>query len=224
MKIVPYSGPINLETVTDINLSQSDVGNNPWVNLYIGRLKFAFDDLSIGGGNSAISLCHVYDSHMAPQFEKKIIGLGNKWRLNLTQIVLRDNWDADGNSIYKYIDEMGTIHRLVSFSGGWYDDCNAKTVLKQQGDYFELTDGVGNRLRFDKNGYLCENYSCHSDSICKVYKYDQNRLISVYDKRTWSESKQLARTRIELEYDDNDLLTSMTSYGDYTTRLEKLEY
>lgn len=225
MKIVPMNMPVQLEKIKDINYSQADLGNNPWVNLYTGRLKFAFEDLTIGGGNSTIAISHIYNSQINTEFAKKSKGFGKNWKLNLSQFLINDYCDKEGNRIFKYMDEMGEIHRLVAFSGGWYDDRNAKIVLKKVGDYYDLIDGIGNRLRFDVDGYLCYSFSCHSDFICKAYNYDdKNRLTSVYDLRTWVNAKHLAKTRIELEYDENDLLISMTSYGDFTKKLARMEY
>lgn len=56
--------PVNKEVISDINYSQSNIGNNPTVNLATGRMQYVFQDADIGATNFAINVAHVYNSKL----------------------------------------------------------------------------------------------------------------------------------------------------------------
>lgn len=217
------TAPAQLEVITVKNYSQADVGDNPAVNLAVGRLKYFFSDLSVGHGNFNIAISHVYNSMLNESFRGNIVGLGNNWKLNLSQSIIQDYVNQDGAKIYKYMDELGEVHRFVQFAANrCYDDRNAKVTLTVSSESSVISDGVGNKLYFNSDGLLSKSVSCHNSAIEKVYNYDeQKRLVSVYDSRTVK--NKVPKSRLELTY-DGDYLTSMTSYGNFNKKLFCLTY
>ena len=103
-------------SVPQANLNQSyseaNSGENPTVNLAIGRLSYAFDDLSTGYGNFAVEVKHVYNSISNPLFANKIVGVGNGWKLNLHRRPVQS-----GNDV------------VVSSKAYYYDDQNRTTAM-----------------------------------------------------------------------------------------------
>ncbi len=200
--------PVKPETIKDVDYSQSNIGGNPTVNLAIGRLQYVFQDAEIGAANYAINIAHVYNNKLNNRFAGKIAGFGNNWKLNLSQFVIADNYDSStGRSVLKYMDESGEIHRYVSFdTNKWYNDCKATSTIQKINGEYVLSDGVGNKLYFNSNGYLFKSVSCQNNSIVKAYNYDENsRLTSVYDQRT-------PNNRINLSYNSNGALDTMVAY------------
>ena len=100
-------------SVPQANLNQSyseaNSGENPTVNLAIGRLSYAFDDLSTGYGNFAVEVNHVYNSIFKILFANKIVGVGNGWKLNLHQrLVQRGNDVVVSSKVYD-CDDFGNL-------------------------------------------------------------------------------------------------------------------
>ncbi len=215
--------PLPQEAIRETNYSKADERGNPCVNLATGRLKYMFDDVAIGQGNFNIAVSHVYSSKGYGAFASKIKGLGNNWKLNLTQIVVPDNYYQNNAKVYKYLDESGEVHRFVQFdTNRYYDDRNAQITLIVKEQEYVIRDGLGNKLYFNLDGLLTRSVSCHNASIQKIYNYDtQKRLVSVYDSRTVTNGK--AKSRIELQY-GNGCLTSVTSYGNFNSKLFGLAY
>lgn len=211
------SMPVKQEVINDIDYSQSNIGDNPTINLAIGRMQYIFQDVGIGAGNFAINVAHVYNSKLNATFANKILGLGNKWKLNLTQCVVNDNYDSTtGKSILKYMDESGEIHRYISYdTNKWFNDSKATSIIELIDGNYILSDGVGNKLYFNTDGYLFKSVSCQNSNIVKVYKYDSNnRLVSVYDQRTLQDS--IAKNRIDLTYNSLGNLEKMIAYANNT--------
>ena len=214
MKYTYLSTPVNTEEINEINYSQANVGNNPSINLATGRLQYMFHDAESGAGNFSINVAHIYNSKLNDKFTAKLINLGKKWKLNLTQCIILDNYDsATGKSIIKYMDESGEIHRFISFdTNKWHNDCDSKTTIEKVGQEYILSDGVGNKLYFNTKGYLSKSVSCQNASIVKVYKYDAlNRLVSVYDQRTLKNN--VVQNRVDLFYDGSKNLKQIITYN-----------
>lgn len=212
--------PVNKEVISDINYSQSNIGNNPTVNLATGRMQYVFQDADIGATNFAINVAHVYNSKLNNAFAQKILGLGNNWKLNLSQFIIADNYDGStGLPVLKYMDESGEIHRYVSFgTNKWYNERKATSIIEKVSGNYVLSDGVGNKLYFDSNGYLINSISCQNSNILKKYIYDANhRLISVYDNRKQD-------NHIDLAYNSDGNLEKMIAYVKGTRPVTGLRY
>lgn len=199
------------------NFSQADLGDNPSVNLATGRLRYAFSDLSIGHGNFAIDVSHIYLSKTCSDVTNVFSEFGKKWKLNLSQYVAQDG------SNFLYLDAMGEVHRFVKFdTTRYYDDRNAKLVLETNSNGYIITDGVGNKLYFNSNGYIIRSVSCHNSAMRKEFVYEGNKLVSVYDLR--SVKNGVVQSRIALTYNANGLLSTMTAYVNNGRVLGKLKY
>lgn len=206
------SMPVKPETVKGTDYSQSNIGNNPTVNLAIGRLQYVFQDVGIGTSNFAVSAAHIYSTRLNGKFATMISGLGKNWKLNLTQFVIADNYDSEtGLPVLKYFDESGEIHRYVYYSTNkWYNERKATSTIEKVDGNYVLSDGVGNKLYFNANGYLVKSVSCQNSKIVKLYTYDSNnRLTSVYDQRT-------PKNHIDLTYNADGNLETMIAYASNT--------
>ena len=209
-------------SVPQANLSQSyseaNLRENPTVNLAIGRLSYAFDDLSTGYGNFAVEVNHVYNSISNPLFANKIVGVGNGWKLNLHQCLVQS-----GNDVL-FLDAAGETHTFKRFDGNRYYDCqNAKTVLYFSAESKYVTDGVGNKLYFNSNGLLEKSVSCFNDAIEKIYTYDQsNRLVQIHDSRSVVGSN--VKNKITLCYNSNGNLSQVTSYVNFSVKQFEVTY
>lgn len=196
------SGASAKSTVTVTNFSQADLGDNPAINLATGRLRYSFKDLEVGHGNFAVGVSHAYLSSINTSFASKFNYCGKNWKLDVSQCIVKDG------AYVLYLDAKGEVHRFVNFDGNrYYDERNAKTTLTydSQGESV-ISDGVGNKLYFNANGYVSKSVACHSSAMVKRFTYDSgNRITSVYDERT------APKNRITFSYADG-LLSAITSY------------
>lgn len=211
--------PVVEESIREINYSQSNVGNNPTINLATGRVQYVFPDVELGAGNYAVNVAHVYNSKLNKLFADKIIGLGKNWKLNLSQFVISDNYDsASGQSVLKYLDESGEIHRYVAYdTNKWHNDCKATSIIEKVNGEYVLSDGVGNKLYFNANGYLIKSVSCQKSDMVKKYNYDaSDRLVSVYDQRT-------PQNHIEFVY-NSDKLERIIAYSKHSRPITGVRY
>ena len=206
------------EAIQDINYEQSNIGDNPTINLATGRLQYAFADCSVGNGNFSIDVAHIYNSKINSAFAEKFTCFGNKWKLNLSQYMLVDS------SQYPYMDETGEIHKFVYLdSNRMYEENNAKIILTKTSSDFIISDGMGNKKYFDADGYLYKSVSGQNSTMVKRYNYDaQHRLVSVYDERTVKNG--LIKNKIELVYDNDGYLASMTAYANATKKISRYKY
>ncbi len=210
-----FGGGTSKMATTDY--SQADMGDNPAVNLATGRLRYSFDDLSVGYGNFAVNVGHVYLSQYFSEFVKQFPELAGGWKLNVAQYLLQ----TDGSTVL-YMDESGEVHRFVKYADGrYYDERNAKVTLNVSGDStfdsIYIEDGVGNRIYFNRQGRVNKTVSCHKNTMMKSYEYDErNRLVKAYDYRM---RKQVSHTiyhigaYIEFGYDEVGRLSSATAYA-----------
>ncbi len=205
------------------DFSQADMGDNPAVNLATGRLRYSFDDLSVGYGNFAVNVGHVYLSQHFSAFVNKFPELSSGWKLNVAQYIVFNSSSSSLTPYALYMDEAGEVHRFICIShslrGGFYrDERNAKITLSEYVgntfDSFYIEDGVGNRIYFDRYGRITRKISCHDSAMVKSYIYDDNhRLITVYDSRNYNRHSGQANPRIEFTYDDDNRLISATAYA-----------
>ena len=197
------------------DFSQADMGDNPAVNLATGRLRYSFDDLSVGYGSFAVNVGHVYLSQHFSAFVNKFPELSSGWKLNVAQYVVPIN-----NTTILYMDELGEVHRFVKFDDTrYYDERNAKVTLNYTDANTYLEDGVGNRIYFNQTGRVVKTVACHKSTMAKTYNYDdKNRLIAVYDNRVVSASGKTAKTQIILSYDYANRLSFMVAYVNYKVR------
>lgn len=203
-----------------VNFSQAETGSNPSVNLATGRLRYVFGDVSIGYGNFAIQVNHVYTSTRNSNFKNKFSEFGNNWKLNLSQCVV------NGGADFLYMDGQGEVHRFVKFDGDrYYDECNANLVLSVESSAinkirynYVITDNVGNKMYFGENGLIIAAQDGHNASMIKCFVYNGNNLLTeVYDART-------EKKRIRFEYDGQNKLKSAFAYSNYSKKVSGIKY
>lgn len=208
------------------DFSQADMGDNPTVNLATGRLRYSFDDLSVGYGSFAVNVGHVYLSQHFSAFVNKFPELSSGWKLNVAQYIVFNSSSSSLTPSALYMDEAGEVHRFIKIDSSlrdlrYYDERNAKITLNVGGDStFDtifIEDGAGNRIYFNRQGRMSKTVSCHNNTMMKWYEYDEkNRLVKVYDYRR---RKQVTHTSynigayIEFCYDEVDRLSSATAYA-----------
>lgn len=193
----------------DKNYSGADMGDNPTVNLATGRLRYVLPDLSIGEGSYKISVSHIYNSMANSALSSQSTCVGRGWKLNLQQYLVQDGTDSDGNLIYKFVDEMGEIHKFVQYaSNKYYDERNARYVLQDNSHSKTIGDNISDTVQFDQYNRIQGKISHRNSAIKKVYEYDeQGRITCVHDIRA-------TKNHIDFEYGDNGLLYAMTAYLD----------
>ncbi len=190
------------------NYSSANSGENPTVNLALGRLSYSFDDLSTGYGSYKIDVAHVYNSMANSLFADKIVGMGTGWKLNIHQALVQQN-----NDTILFLDADGEVHTFVRYDGNNFYDCqNAKTVLYYSQDSKYVTDGVGNKLFFNANGTLQKVVSCFNDQIAKIVTYDeQNRIVQVHDVRCVAGTT--ISNKVTFTYSDGYLQSTIAYYN-----------
>lgn len=190
------------------NYSSANSGENPTVNLALGRLSYSFDDISTGYGSYKIDIAHVYNSMNNSLFADKIVGMGTGWKLNIHQALVQQNSDT-----VLFLDANGEVHTFVRYDGNKFYDCqNAKTVLYYTQDSKYVTDSVGNKLFFNTNGTLQKVVSCFNDKIAKIVTYDdQNRIVQVHDSRCVVGST--INNRVTFTYSNGYLQSAIAYYN-----------
>lgn len=214
-----FGGGTSKMATTDY--SQADMGDNPAVNLATGRLRYSFDDLSVGYGNFAVNVGHVYLSQYYSEFVKQFPELAGGWKLNVAQYLLQ----TDGSTVL-YMDESGEVHRFVKYADGrYYDERNAKVTLNYKYNQIYLEDGVNNRIYFKENGRVDNTKICHDSTMVKNYRYDErDRLVAIYDNRVVNPASGAKKTQILFGYDYANRLISATAYVNYTKLLSSVTY
>lgn len=212
------------------DFSQADMGDNPAVNIATGRLRYSFDDLSVGYGNFAVNVGHVYLSQHFSAFVNRFPELSSGWKLNVAQFVVADKTPIGESPVMLYMDEAGEVHRFVKFDDTrYYDERNAKITLYVGGDStFDnifIEDDVGNRIYFNQSGRVEKTVACHNRTMVKMYKYDENnRLIAIYDNRVVNSASGAIKTQILFVYDYANRLASATAYVNYNKILASINY
>lgn len=99
----------------DKNLSFSDYGENPKINLLTRRILYVQPDISIGANSYEISVTHIYDSEMKIGVINLCKGMPAGWKLDAHQFLVEDGRDSNNNLLYKYIDGAGYTHQFIPF-------------------------------------------------------------------------------------------------------------
>ncbi|MCL2797788.1 MAG: hypothetical protein FWD58_07015 [Firmicutes bacterium] len=161
------------------------------VSVRSGHLIFACPDISVGAGNFAMDIAHVYNAELNA-FD---VGMGNGWKLNAQQYII----PAVGNNgsdtdTFTYIDAMGYSHEFVYYVGSgvryFYDKSGLNLTMEVSGSgssrYYAIADdvGSGNEMIFDSDGRITGTVSALNNAIEKCYVYNpEGRLAEIYDAR-----------------------------------------
>lgn len=178
------------------------------VNIFNGNLSFLTNDLSLGLNSYNLQIYHVYDNQQIDNYNSK---MGNNWKLNIQQYLIKsDTKDTNGNIIYKYIDESSFIHFFEKYSNEdsydlYYDTLGTNLILYIKDEYAFIKDKQDNILYFDSNPIrknLISITSGVNESIKKIIKYENDKIISFYDNR-------LPSRKIDFFYNEDDLLEKL---------------
>ena len=203
----------------DKSVSFADHGENPKINLSTGRLMYEQAEISVGGGNYAIGISHIYNSKQ----NGNVAYCGMGWKLNVYQRLISK---SDGT--YKYIDGSGGVNTFVLFDSAnarYYNTIDAGQVLTVATDGSAvIQDGAGNKTNFNANGYISSVISALNGNIKKTFVYDDfGRVVRIYDARLKFSDK--IKTYITFEYDQSTgLLKSISAYDKYTQLVDRYIY
>ena len=117
-------GRVNIDEIfEDKSVSFSDHRENPKISLSTGRLMYEQTGISVGGGNYAIGISHIYNSNQGVNAAY----CGIRWKLNVYQRLISKD---DGT--YKYLDGRGGVNTFVLFDSAnrrYYNTVDAAQVL-----------------------------------------------------------------------------------------------
>lgn len=140
-----------LPTEAQLSLDVGDIGTAS-VNLRDGSLSFSHADWVLGGGKTAFSLIHTYNSARCDSdeiFSDIHSFAGKGWKTNFHQYL------AGKDKFASYIDTSGNEHFFAESGGKIYDKSGLGLYLDASGNCKELYDESGNILRFSPGGMLC---------------------------------------------------------------------
>jgi len=183
--------------INQTELSYSCGAGNAKVNLYTGRLFFEHPEISIGLKTYNLTLSHIYNSQLELPTGINTY-MGKQWKLNVQQYLYQEGLD------YYYIDGGGQCITFKQLTGNmYYDTSGLGLKLYLYSNYSEIQDTSGGKMIFENNR-LVKTISCENISIEKVYQYQDDKLVSIYDSRKPDH-------KITLEYYHN-LLSKISVY------------
>ena len=206
-------------------LNRAGVGT---VDLFETGLQFAHTDVSYSGNYLPMNIVHVYRSKRAQSDSITVNGInvytysnfGKGWKLNLNQRLIPYT-DSDGIEKIVHIDAVGDEHyytktiRDFAFntSGPIYiDDKNSDNIILQTLTGYNLYDGLGNYLFFDKYNYrLNRMHTYDGYTLSLTYGTETNQITQVTDG---------AGRSVSLSYNSNQLLEYITEFTGKKTKFE----
>lgn len=168
------------------------------LNLYNGKLGFEFPLISLGVSNFKIGSLLIYNSqYKNSDFNGKVIGFGNGWKLNIQQYVFPylSSYNIDGfeEGNYVYIDANWNVHKFVKYKSSstygdsrnaYYDaDGTGLKLLIGSNAVTQIFDQQNNIYLFDDEGRLVETISGVNVGITKKIDYLNGKITSIYDQR-----------------------------------------
>lgn len=167
-----------------------------FINIYTGRLLCDIPLFKIGANNFEITTSLMYNSFsLNNDFEKRQIGFGNGWKLNIEQQIFpyKKIYNLKDFSVgdYVYIDSAWITHRFVKYkektidnkiTAIYYDTLGTNLIL-EIGKEIKVYDTNKNILIFNNNGYLTDMISGINSNINKKIEYENNNISSIYDIR-----------------------------------------
>ena len=213
-------------TVTDRfypqNIEGSNLGKNPYFNLFDQSIRFITEPISINRDSYALSFNFVHHSRMPKALSDLCLGLPDRFKTNYHQFIIQDGTDSNNNSIYKYIDGEGYVHSFYKVSGNLYysGECNSHLIIDQSNPnyYAKIVDSNNNQLLFNSNGALFKTISGIDNTNVKSITYSNGRLTLVKDDRH-------ANTYIQFNYDGQNRLSSVAFvFNNQTIKSLNLNY
>ncbi len=170
----------------------TEFGNNPFVSLANGTLKFVFDDVSFGQNSFAANVQHVYSNKPNVSDFLHNQGWTKGWKLNWQQYLVKQS-----DSEYKYLDANGETHTFVLFDNAtikrYYDKLDATITMSSDVDENHIFDLDGTKLSFDKTTSCLTKLTTH-DGIVYTLTWNDYLLTAI---------KRNGKTIFSFEYDGN---------------------
>ena len=181
------------------------------VNTVTGRMILSFPDLEIGQGNFNIGINHIYNSHAkSNEIYGREVFLPYSWNISLNQSLFpyASNMNLEGFVVgnYVYVDGEGTVHRFIKYKtendgngscSCYYDDSGSGLIMKNWGNISHIIDENDNIIEFN-NEKVTSYISGINSEIKKIFQYQNNKLVRVYDERKSARS-------ISIEYEGNNI-------------------
>lgn len=212
---ITVNGPVTLPFPTQ-DLSQSNLGNNPFYNLFDQSIRFIINPISVNRDSYTLSFNLVYHSRMMDRLSDLVYGLPARFKTNYHQYLIEDGLDVNSHSIYKYIDGEGYIHTFTYAYDNFYY-CNQSRLYltfytESNVTYGKIIDENGNELHFDNNDRLIKIVSSIGQNNVKHVVYSGNYIDYVYDER-------FSTTKIDYSYNGSNQLNQVSFiYKNYTIK------
>ena len=153
-----------------------------YVNLYNGNLIAEYLLSTLGVNSFELTSSISYNTNYKNNdFNGKVVGFGNGWKLNIHQYVFKysNSYNIEGftENDYLYIDGHWNIHKFVFFydydetSKVYYKADNATVKLYVDGNGYRIDDDKKNKLIFNEAGVLIQVISCLNENIVKQIVY-----------------------------------------------------
>ena len=109
------------------NISSTEIGDNPFFNLFDQSMRFISDAISVSRDSYELSFNLVYHSRMPQSISNRCLGLPDRFKTNYHQFLIEDGEDDNEHPIYKYIDDFGYIHTFYYVKTSLYF-CNESNL------------------------------------------------------------------------------------------------
>ncbi len=185
----------------------SNLGDNPYFNLFDQSLRFMTDSITVGRDSYALSFNLLYYSSMKKRQTNLINCLPDRFKTNYHQYLLSDGIDNNNHAIFKYIDADNYIHIFNYVNNGLYycRESNLFLTFYTSGNnsYAKIIDSNNNELHFNANGgVLVKIINSKGTNNIKNIVYSNGLISYVYDVRD-------SDTRITFVYNNSNLLVSV---------------
>lgn len=202
------------------DLSNANLGNNPFYNLFDQSIRFTTNPISVNRDSYTLSFTLTYYSRVRERLSSYIKGLSHGFISNYHQYLLEDGTDSLNHPIYKYIDGEGYIHTFKYVSTNLYYSHQIKlflTVDALNSTYpYSIIDGSGNELHFDASGRLNKITSNKGENNNKYIVYNGDYIDYIYDER-------FPTTKIVYSYNNLNQLNEV-SFAYKNSLIKKLSF
>ncbi len=197
----PPTGSFPIQTI-----SGSNIGNNPFFNVFDQSIRFVSDAISVSRDSYALSFNLIYHSGMQDKLYSLNNGLPKRFKTNYHQYLVQDGADSNNNPIYKYIDAEGYIHSFYKISNELYYCCISNLFLtfytENNNYFFRIVDQSKNEFHFLYDGKLSKIVDGYDPTNVKHIYYNLNGICQIYDERD-------VDTNIFYNYDNQNRLNSI---------------
>ena len=196
------------------NIKGSNIGNNPYYNLFEQSVRFVSEPISINRDSYKLSFNLIYHSRMSKALSDLCLGLPERFKTNYHQFIVQDGTDSNSNPIYKFIDGEGYIHSFNRVSGNLYysGESNLHLVISPNNPnhYAKIVDSNNNQLLFNNTGALFKSINGIDSNNIKSITFSNGHINLVKDDRK-------SNTYLQYTYDLQNRLSGITFVFDNQT-------